>query len=485
MSNSQPVILERVSTGVPGLDRILDGGFVKGGVHLLQGVPGAGKTVLSNQMCFAHVAGGGRALYTTLLAESSAHMRLHLSTLSFFDASVVPASPAYVSAYAAMKTGLKDVVKLLSAEFRSRKPTLLVIDGLAIANVSFGAIEIKEFIHELQLAGEAYGCTTLILTDGAQREYHPEQTMVDGIISLHRTLHGTRSLREIEVQKMRGSNPVFGRHSLVITGDGVTVYPRLEALLGDPNAIPAVADKRLATGLDTLDRMVHGGFPLGSTTMLLGPSASGKTTMGLHFLAKSTAEEPGLLFGFYEGPSSLASKARTLGLPFQELIDGGDLTLMCFPPTEQIIDDLGAQLLAGLRKHRVKRLFVDGFEGFEQATEDRHRVLPFFTALTNELRILGVTTVFTVETRRTLGLKVELPMSGTSGLAENFILLHWLQAGARAHRLLSILKVRDSDFDPSVHEYSITGQGIALAENSESAEALLTGTGADRSGAGP
>ena len=106
-----------------------------------------------------------------------------------------------------MKTGLKDVVKLLSTEFRSRRPTLLMIDGLPIAIVSFGAIEIKEFIHELQLAGEAYGCTTLILTDAAHREYQPEQTMVDGIITLHRTLHGTRSLRELEVQKCAGAIP--------------------------------------------------------------------------------------------------------------------------------------------------------------------------------------------------------------------------------------------------------------------------------------
>jgi circadian clock protein KaiC len=384
-----------------------------------------------------------------------------------------------------MKTGLKDVVKLLSAEFRNKKPTLLVIDGLAIANVSFNPIEVKEFIHELQLAGEAYGCTTLILTTGAQGAYQPEQTMVDGIITLQRTLHGTHSLREVEIQKMRGSNAVFGRHSMLITAAGVTVYPRLEALLGDPSAIPAVADQPVGTGLLPLDHMVGGGFSRGSTTMLLGPSGTGKTTMGLHFLAKSTAAEPGLLFGFYEGPSRLASKARNFGVAFQELIDAGALTVMCFPPIEQILDDLGAQLLAALRKHKVKRLFIDGLDGFEQATPDRNRVLPFFTALANELRIQGVTTVFTCEMRQTMGLKLEVPITGTSGLAENIILLHWLQAGARLHRLLSIIKVRDSEFDLSIHEYSIQGQGFALADNPDSAKALLMPDSADRSGAGP
>jgi circadian clock protein KaiC len=157
---------------------------------------------------------------------------------------------------------------------------------------------------------------------------------------------------------------------------------------------------------------------------------------------------------------------------------------MCFPPSEQILDDLGAQLLAALRKRKVRRLFIDGLDGFEQATPDRNRVIPFFTALANELRTLGVTTVFTFETR-TVGLKIEAPVAGTAGLAENIILVHWLQAGARLHRLMSILKMRDSEFDLSMHEYSITGQGIALAENSESAEVLLTGDGAERSGTGP
>jgi circadian clock protein KaiC len=477
--------LERLSTGVPGLDRILDGGLVRGGVHLLQGVPGAGKTVLSNQMCFAHVAAGGRALYTTLLAETSAHMMQHISTLSFFDASAVPAALSYISAYSAMKTALKDVVKLLSSELRSKKPALLIIDGLAIANVSFGPVEVKEFIHELQLAGEAYGCTTLILSTGAQGSYQPELTMVDGIITLQRTLHGTRSLREVEVQKMRGSNAVFGRHSMVITGSGVTVYPRLEALLGDPNAVPAPAGQPLGTGVPRLDRMLGGGLPPSSTTMRLGPSGSGKTTIGLHFLAQSTVEEPGLLLGFYEGPSRLARKAKDLGLPFQELVDAGALTLMCFPPTEQILDDLGARLLETLHKQKTMRLFIDGLDGFELATPDRHRVIPFFTALANELRIMGVTTLFTSETPQTIGMKIEVPFAGTSGLAENIILLHWLQSRARLHRLLSITKVRDSEFDLSVHEYSITGQGIVVAEDSTGARALLSGESADVDGGGP
>src|SRR3954469_13934414 len=80
MSNTvrPPEPLERLPTGIPGLDRILNGGFLRGGIYLIIGAPGAGKTILSNQMAIHHVHNGGRILYVTLLAETHARMISHL-----------------------------------------------------------------------------------------------------------------------------------------------------------------------------------------------------------------------------------------------------------------------------------------------------------------------------------------------------------------------------------------------------------------------
>ena len=82
--------IERIPSGVPGLDTVLCGGFPKGGIHIIQGMPGAGKTTLGNQICYHHATTGGNALFVTLLAESHARMLVHLSTMSFFDASRLP-----------------------------------------------------------------------------------------------------------------------------------------------------------------------------------------------------------------------------------------------------------------------------------------------------------------------------------------------------------------------------------------------------------
>ena len=74
-------ILTRMSTGIEGLDTILGGGFMHGGIYIIQGAPGTGKTILSNQMCFHHVANGGQAIYVTLLAENHARMRSNIRGL--------------------------------------------------------------------------------------------------------------------------------------------------------------------------------------------------------------------------------------------------------------------------------------------------------------------------------------------------------------------------------------------------------------------
>jgi circadian clock protein KaiC len=80
---------ERASTGVHGLDVILGGGLFKNAIYMVSGRPGAGKTILSNQLAFAHVRSGGRAVYATLLAETHARLIAQMRSLSFFDEKVI------------------------------------------------------------------------------------------------------------------------------------------------------------------------------------------------------------------------------------------------------------------------------------------------------------------------------------------------------------------------------------------------------------
>src|SRR5690242_19886943 len=94
--------LPRVPTGIAGLDTVLAGGVLRGGLYLAVGPAGAGKTILGNQLCFHHVATGGRAAYITLLAETHGRLLAHLRPLAFFDHAVVGATLHFYSAFHAV-----------------------------------------------------------------------------------------------------------------------------------------------------------------------------------------------------------------------------------------------------------------------------------------------------------------------------------------------------------------------------------------------
>jgi len=225
--------LERVPTGIPGLDTILNGGFLQGGLYIVQGTPGTGKTTLANQLCFHHVATGGRALYTTLLAEYHGRMMQHLGGMSFFDMSKIPDQVTYLNGFGTLReggyTGLRD---LLRREVMAHKATVLILDGFATAQrISPDEHDFNEFVHELQGVAIATDCTMFLLSSAEDVKDTPEYTIVDGIVELSDQLIGWSSESTLQVVKLRGTGYLRGRHAFRITGDGLVVYPR-RLLLG-------------------------------------------------------------------------------------------------------------------------------------------------------------------------------------------------------------------------------------------------------------
>jgi circadian clock protein KaiC len=224
--------IERLHSAVPGLDQILGGGFFRSGVYIVQGLPGCGKTILANQICYGHVAEGGSAVYVTLLAESHSRMIQHLSTLSFFDIKAFPDNLAYISAFHDLETGgLKGLMTVLRREMRARKVGVLVLDGLVAASeIAPTDLDLKKFVHELQSIAVLQDCTVLLLTSGNIHRMAAEHTMVDGLIEVEDKLFDARSERSIQVRKFRGAGPLRGKHAMRIDNDGIRVFPRIESL---------------------------------------------------------------------------------------------------------------------------------------------------------------------------------------------------------------------------------------------------------------
>jgi circadian clock protein KaiC len=470
--------IERVPSGVPGLDTVLRGGFPKGGIHILLGPPGAGKTTLGNQVCHYQAAAGGRALYVTLLAESHARMLLHLSTMDFFEASRLPDQVSYISGLSALEDeGLPGLVTLLRREIAARKATVMVLDGLATAEDRAASdTEFKKFIQELQTQAALHDCTVFLLAAAKGQAAPPEHTMVDGIVELTDIRYGSRTERGLFINKLRGSDYLPGRHPFRITHDGLIVYPRVEAVFHPTTQPDEARSGRLSIGIESLDAVLGGGIPEATVMGVLGPSGIGKTTLGLHFVCGSGAAEPGLFFGFYETPPRLMQQAVRLGLDLEGAVGRGEAEIAWQPQAEDCQDALAHRLLDAVGRRGVRRLFIDGLGGFIEASVEPGRISRFFAVLANELRSSGVTTLYTMETRDLIGGGIEMPVTGMSSLVESLIALRFLEHQSRVRRLLSVVKVRGSGFDPALREFVITdGRGISLAGAFEGAEELLSG----------
>ncbi len=454
----------RLRSAIPGLDQVLGGGFFRSGVYIVQGLPGCGKTIFANQICYGHVAEGGSAVYVTLLAESHSRMIQHLSTLDFFDVKAFPDRLAYISAFHDLESGgLKGLMAVLRREMRARKVGVLVLDGLVAASEAAPTdLDLKKFIHELQSIAVLQDCTVLMLTSGNMHRTHAEHTMVDGLIELEDKLYEARSERSIQVRKFRGAGPLRGKHVFRIDHRGITIFPRFESIHSTGQE-DAMAGGATPSGVPTLDLlMACRGLPLGSCTVALGSSGTGKTTLGIHFLAGSTPVEPGLHLSFFEGPARLRAKAASLGRPLEPLEAEGTVQLLWQAPGEALMDELADRILREVERRGVKRLVIDGLAGFLDAALFPERLNRFFSCLATELRRRGVTSLMTLETRDVVSSVVTMPL-GISALVDNLLFLRFVHDEGAVERLLTVIKMRDTDYRAGLHQLHIGTEGMSIA----------------------
>jgi len=470
---------QRISSGVQGLDTLLRGGWLRGGTYIVTGAPGTGKTILGNQFCFSSVAAGGRAVYITVLAESHGRMVQHLAPLHFFQREAVGRSLHYISGYATLKAeGLAGLNRLIFRSVREHEATVLVVDGLsAVEERAESLLAFREFLHSLCVHNALAGCTSLILTGLQGNPADPQFAIVDGVVAVGAELLGLKSVRSIEVQKFRGGAQMAGKHTFDITDDGLRIYPRTEALYSGQSDVVPDPQQRLAFGVPRLDEMVGGGMVAHSSTLVFGSPGAGKTLLGLHFLAEGARKgENALYYGFTETGPRLILKASKVGLDLNPLLEAGRLKLEARVAVETLPDALVQDLVSLLDQHRPQRLFLDGIEPFLKSESiDSERTSKFLTAITNELRSRRVTVMMTQQVNALFSSQLNSPTEGIEAIIDNIIFLRFVEMRSQLYRMISVVKMRESDNDPALRLFSVSGRGIHVEETFEGAEAVLTG----------
>jgi circadian clock protein KaiC len=470
------MIDEEIRTGIPGLDRLLGGGIPRRHALVVTGPPGSGKTILASQIAFTKAAEGTSVVFATITSEPQDKIVEAQRSFRFFDSKLIGEKLFFVSAYPWLKKGAKDTRDMLFKIVRERQANLLVIDGLrSIRDLWQDEAMLREFLYELSAGMATADCVTLYVTEYALARLMelPEATTVDGIISVSTAAVGSRRLRRLEVVKLRGRANLPGEHAMTIDSNGIAISPRLESIT-EPQPIRSEAP-RMTFGLPELDKLLGGGLPSDSTTLVAGSTGIGKTLLGTYFVAAARDGQPGLIQSFFEPAESLVARAERIGIPVQRAIDDKIVQVEYRPPLEWEADRWLDDVLRQIRTHGIRRLLIDGITGLQSTIADPGRVESLLTALVIQLRGQGVTTIFTKEVSKLAGPEIDFSDTPISVAIENFIFMRHVELRGKLHRVISVLKMRDSAYDPDVREFTIAEEGLRVLEPIRSAEGLLTG----------
>jgi circadian clock protein KaiC len=460
------------------LDECLGGGLPEGQALLLAGVSGSGKTVLSSQVAFAMAASGANAIVATTTTDPHDKLLEDLAGFDFFDRARIGRELFLLSAYPALKKGPEEARELLVSTIRERRAALLVLEGIATARDLWkDPARFREFLYDLNVALSATRCTALLtVAEGLQRVLHgPEATTLDGILALSLEERASAAFRHLQVHKIRGRAHLTGRHTTRIDRAGIRVFPRLEAL-PRTDAAYEPPDARSAFGLAELDALLHGGVRRETATVLAGTTGVGKTLLGLHFAAEGARRgEPSLVYAFVDPPRSLVGRARGVGLDLEPLLRDGTLRIEYPPPVEVDADELVHDILGKVVAAGARRLVVDGSDELSDAVLDPDRTKALWAAILVRLRAMHVTSLFTKQIAKIVGPELDFGDAPVAVLAENLLLLRYVELRSAVHRVLSILTLRDSGFDPALREVRISSDGVHVLGTVQSAEGLTTG----------
>ena len=456
-------LFPRIKTGNPQADEILGGGFPCNSINIVMGQPGTGKTIFAEQLLFHNSTGDRPLLYVTTLSEPMSKVVSYVQRFDFFDANRLGNEIQYDDLGSTLsERGPAALTEWLADAIKTRSPKVIVIDSFrAIHDLTMSVDESRRFISAIAGLLAAYDVTTFLLGEYTQDDIQrfPEFAVADAIVELARQPRSTRDERFLRVIKLRGSAYREGHHAFRISNSGLDLYPRLVAPRV-PEAYESLAE-RLPTGAQGLDKMVGGGLLAGTTTLIVGMTGSGKTTLALQFALEGVRRgEQTLYVNFQENPAQLRRAITNLGADPDRVRDQG-FRLLYASPVELQIDSIVVEIFEAIKSGAIKRLVIDAVGDLAAAASDSQRLHDYLYSLIQHFAARGVTTILTLESGEGFTGGVIMNDQRFSYMSDNLIYLAW-SAEKVGHRTIRVVKMRGSGHERDTREFEIGEHGARI-----------------------
>ncbi|MFQ3477438.1 AAA family ATPase [Halonotius sp. F2-221B] len=475
MSNQfQP---QRVAAGIPTVTEVLNGGLVSESATLVRGTPGAGKTIFGLHFLAAtdqpvvYINLGEPADYI----ESTANQfDIDTSHIEFLDLS--PSGEQFqgnrsYDLFEPDEVETTSLVEQIRETIETNEPTRVLVDPitefrhLAPDSRQFRT-QVLSLIDFLKNQG-----TTIVLTSQAAASVPDDdlQFLADTVISLSAT-DGQRSLK---VPKFRGSDFQTGPHTVTISDDGMSVWPKL-----DPSKHYRDGSiSTLSSGINELDALLGGGITTGTISFFSGPTGVGKTTTGLQFIIEAANRgHRSVLYSFEESKRTILTRAEKLGMPLKEQIDAENIVIREIGADELTLDEFTYRVRSEVETEDAEIIMIDGITGYKQAfDEDTIDADNRLIKIGQYLRNMNVTGIVTNEVHQITG-DFRATDQNISHLADDIIFLRHVEYKGELQKVIGVLKRRTSDFETTLRRLAITEEGLEVGEPLSELRRILTGT---------
>jgi circadian clock protein KaiC len=472
----------RSKTGVLGLDDILLGGLISHRLYLVDGDPGAGKTTLALQFLLEGVRAGEKCLYITLsetceeLTSGAASHGWSLAGVEIVEL-VAEAKDldgeSQVTMYHPSETELNETTsKVLSAVERTN-PDRVVFDSLSeLRLLAQSSLRYRRQILALKQFFVGRNCTVLLLDDRTSEGSDMQlQSIAHGVISLEQLapIYGAER-RRLRVMKFRGTSFRGGFHDFAIREEGLVAFPRLVA---SEHSEPFTRE-RIKSGVTALDTLLGGGPDRGTSTLLMGPAGSGKSTIAVQYAVAAAARgDHAAIFAFDESLATLEARSDAMGIKFKEGTRAGEIMVQQIDPAELSPGEFAWRVRECVERDAARVVVIDSLNGYLNAMPEEK----FLTAQLHELLTYlgrrGVTTLMVVAQHGMLG-TMQSPVD-TSYLADSVVLLRYFEYAGKVRKAVSVLKKRSGAHEESIRELRFDEQGIHLSEPLTQFRGILTG----------
>ncbi len=473
----------KLLTGIPGFDHVAMGGLPARRATVVAGQAGSAKTVFAGQFLAEGVRRGEPGVFVTL-EEPAADLRANLATLGwdvpaweaagdwrFVDAS--PLSTAAGTSPYSLETLTAQIGHAVDATGGER----LVLDSLnAVLALHEDGAATRQRLRTLIASLRAMGLTMLLTVEtpgdpgGTLSRYGIEEFVADNVVLLRNVREGAFRRRTVEVLKMRGAMHHKGDVAFtVLPGKGLVVLP-----VGAPTAAPDAHEERVSTGNEGIDRLAHGGLFRGSSTLVSGPTGTGKTLIATQFAADSASRGERVLFLAYEEThDQIYRNGQSWGHDLRAYEEQGLLRIVSLYPEVASLDDHLVQIRDLVDGHRPSRLIVDSLSALERlGSPVAYR--EFVIGLTSYVKQIAVASLMTASATHLIG-GTSVTESHISGLIDVILVLRYVEVDSELKRGILMLKMRGSAHDQQIRELTIGEGSMVVGSAFSGLDGILMG----------